>query len=412
MFKKLSEIISEILNRQNVKKTLISFLFLGIGSLLHFFMHSQISSYFGLDNYGYFSFFMAITAFLFPISTLGFSASSVNILPTLDTKATKNKFILLGLKITLLSILILALLFLTFELLGVFEDYNSYILFFSLFPLIALARYFQQIFRGLKKPIQSLLPEQILLPITVLVGMYIFSPSIKILVLLLVIGWSIATAYALFNIRNRIVFKQADKKVRKNWISRSLVMIVGTLASIFLFRIDIILIGIFMNPDDIGIYNACLKIALLIVFPLTALDNIGISILAERYKLGFLPFKRYFDKLQLASISLLIISCLIIILFKDIFFELFGIDGKYSYILYILIGGQIINGISGPVAYAMNILNKEKIRLIIVSIACLFAIVANMIFIPLFGLMGAAVTTAVIMIVQNAVMYYYVRLKS
>lgn len=399
------------LKNKNSKHFFASFLLLALGALLHFFMHSQISSYFGLEVYGYFSFFMAIIAFLFPISTLGFSASAVNILPTISDLKLRKEFVFLGLKITIVSVATLAISLVLLYVFGILEAYFKYLVFFVLFPLIALTRYFQQVFRGLKKSISSLLPEQILLPVVVLSAIYFLPSTLISLVVVMTAAWSIATVYSIVKIRKHVFFANSTKVQTRKWIKRSLLMIAGTLASIFLFRADVILVGFFMAPDNVGVYNACLKIAMLFVFPLGALNNIGISILAERFQQDRQSFVSYFDKLQLTSIGMMLLSCVILFALKDIFFNLFKIDTKYTYILYILVVGQVINGISGPVGYAMNIQNKEKTRLIIVTIACLVGVVSNLIFIPRYGLKGAAYTTAIIMIIQNTVMYYYARFR-
>ena len=72
----------------------------------------------------------------------------------------------------------------------------------------------------------------------------------------------------------------------------------------------------------------------------------------------------------------------------------------YSVMMLLCIG-QLVNALCGPVMYLLNMTGHEVIAQRTMLIAMLVNLMANIILIPLMGLMGAAIATSLSMVLWN-----------
>ena len=66
--------------------------------------------------------------------------------------------------------------------------------------------------------------------------------------------------------------------------------------------------------------------------------------------------------------------------------------------------GQLMNAIMGPVAFLLSMTGNEKIVAQIFGLTACLNILMNLLFIPLFGIQGAAVATTISVIIWNVVL--------
>ena len=89
---------------------------------------------------------------------------------------------------------------------------------------------------------------------------------------------------------------------------------------------------------------------------------------------------------------------------------LFGEEFKNGYLsLLILIVGQLVNALSGSVGYIMVMTGKQKQASIVFAISAALNIIMNLIFIPIFGIAGAAAARAASLILWNVTLVFYIR---
>jgi O-antigen/teichoic acid export membrane protein len=96
-------------------------------------------------------------------------------------------------------------------------------------------------------------------------------------------------------------------------------------------------------------------------------------------------------------VSIPILLCIII--FSTYLLSFFGSDytlAKNS--LIILASSQLFNSISGPSAIFLNMTGRQKSLNIILIIALLINVTLNVILIPILGMIGAALSTAISLI--------------
>jgi len=173
---------------------------------------------------------------------------------------------------------------------------------------------------------------------------------------------------------------------------------------------DTIILGYYNTSRDIGIYNICLKMSMSSSIVLFSINSIAAPKFSELYSAKkFVEFKNVI-KLSSKMIFWLSLPILLIIGFKaDFLLNIFGlefIEGKRA--LYVLLFGQFINVLCGSVGYILMMTNKQKIlrNIIVVSASLNFAL--NILLIPIYGILGAAIATTTSLILWNILSLLYV----
>ena len=114
-----------------------------------------------------------------------------------------------------------------------------------------------------------------------------------------------------------------------------------------------------------------------------------------------------------ASLGLVAFSipvCVGVILFGRFLLGLFGAEFTSGYgALVILLVGQLINSLAGPVGFLMTMTGHQKEVSFVTVICFLLNVLLNVALIPIWGMHGAAVATAVTIILFNLVLYILVQ---
>ncbi|MCH8332255.1 MAG: polysaccharide biosynthesis C-terminal domain-containing protein [Bacteroidetes bacterium] len=178
-------------------------------------------------------------------------------------------------------------------------------------------------------------------------------------------------------------------------------------------KADVLMLGMLSDVDSVGVYSIALRLSEMIAFFLFAFNVIMAPMISEYYSKG------QTDKLQgLMRVNARILLFLsipvivILILFGPFILSLFGSgftsgDGALS----ILVGGQFINIMAGSVGYLLLMTKNERLSVISMGTSTLINIILNAILIPLWNIEGAAIATAVSVIIWNVMMLYYAKTK-
>lgn len=176
---------------------------------------------------------------------------------------------------------------------------------------------------------------------------------------------------------------------------------------------SLLICGIWVEPSDLARLAMAQRTAMLASFVLLAINLVVSPRFASMYKLNdFLGIK----KLAISSVRLMILFTLPIVLiilsFPHILMGFFGdefISG--TYLLQILVFGQIINVLTGPVNNLLimtgNKVEMKKTMLIAGSVVVLL----NFILVPIYGVMGGAIATALAVCTQNLIAAWFVNRK-
>jgi O-antigen/teichoic acid export membrane protein len=169
------------------------------------------------------------------------------------------------------------------------------------------------------------------------------------------------------------------------------------LLEFFLAQADKILIGVYINARQVGIYTVAMTIVAFVPIALQSVNQIFSPIIADLHGRGEQELLgRLFQTLTKWILALTLPVAVVTIVFARPLMRIFGPDFEAGWIV-LVIGtlGQVINCGTGPVGYLL-LMSGNQGRLIRVQAAMTaITLVLNAILIPRWGITGAALSSAI-----------------
>jgi O-antigen/teichoic acid export membrane protein len=174
-----------------------------------------------------------------------------------------------------------------------------------------------------------------------------------------------------------------------------------------------LLIGMWASAVDVALFATALRTAMLTSFILIAVNAIAAPRFAEAFREQRMEDIR---AVALSSGRLMTLFALPVIIFMWVFapwiMGLFGAEFvQAANVLRILSFGQFINVITGSVGYLLQMTGNEVLLRNNMFISSAILVVGSAILIPLAGIIGAAIVTAVSIATQNLLCVYQVKKK-
>ena len=219
------------------------------------------------------------------------------------------------------------------------------------------------------------------------------------------------TAWMRFRVLSLELISAEAKYITREWLRFAvpMLLIVGT--HVIMNNTDVIMIGMMMDTSQAGIYSAAARLSSLVAVSL-GFVNMAISPYIVEYFIN----ERRVELQNFISMSVRIVALfavpifLLLMIFGKPALGLFGEEFKNGYLsMVILIVGQLVNALSGSVGYIMVMTGKQKQASIVFAISAALNIIMNLILIPFFGIAGAAVATAVSLILWNVLLAVHIR---
>lgn len=176
-----------------------------------------------------------------------------------------------------------------------------------------------------------------------------------------------------------------------------LVMLAGTITTSIYVNSDITMLGVFANDYNVGLYTASTKIYTVVKNILAAVYSVAVPALS--FNIGAHNWKKSKELYSniFGGISIILLPAVIGMFLLSS--ELMRVMGGSEYVeasisLKVLSLALLFAIYGGLITACLNIaLGREKENLISAVISALINIVLNLIFIPVFGINGAAITT-------------------
>ncbi len=386
--------------------------------MLSFFISVILARQLGPADYGIYAFaFSLVTLISVPVK-LG--------LPSLVTRETAKAFtsqewaIIKGVQfwanknVLIFSLIVLFLSFAVYFYRGEFNvKDNTIIIACILIPTIALANIRDASMRGLRYVLLSQVCETLLRPFLFLIFcilvFYLYdlkSPVSVITCQVVAAIFSLILGMLLLSKIKPSEIRDCDEVSisQSEWIRAAVPLAFISGMQIINMQSDILILGVFSNPHEVGIYKVIVTISTLVAFGLQAINMVVGPYFASLYH------ENNINKLQsIVSISSKMTFCIalpiFIILFsfgRELLSIVYGENYALGYIpLVILIAGQLINAFMGSVALLLNMTNHERDTIRGLSISVVSNIILNLLLIPKFGMIGAASSTTVTLFIWN-----------
>ena len=302
---------------------------------------------------------------------------------------------------------------------GVPEGYVPVLLWgLGLVPLVAWGNLQGAALTGLRKVVQGQLPENVLRPgillILLVAGILLwptFEPhALEAMVLTAVAGLlSLTIALGVLRFNRPAEWGSVRPVYRQRaWFAAvwPLSMVAGM--QVINRHTDILMLGFFVSADEVGVYRVAAQAAALVGFSLQIVNMVVAPHFARLHASGE---TERLQRLVTGSARLVLLgavpAALVLILAGDTVLSLlFGADyalGQTA--LVVLTIGQLVNAGVGSVALLLNMAGYEKETARGVLIAALINVPLNLLLIPLFGMTGAALATAISLVIWNFILW-------
>ena len=263
--------------------------------------------------------------------------------------------------------------------------------------------------QGLKEIAASVLTLSIIVPMLTCLVVIIFTPNYGINAA--VWGYLFANYIALlfgrwFWVKSTRVFAKfiADYD-RKELLSSSTPMFFVVIMNMVITWMPTLFLGVWESADNIGIFSAANRTAMLISFVLVAVNSIAAPKFAALYQQGRV---KELGLLARNSSKLMIIFALPVflffIVFPDLVMSIFGSEFETgALVLVILATGQFVNVVTGSVVYLLMMSGNERLMRNNLLFCLSIGLLINPWLISSYGIIGGAIGATFILSIQNII---------
>lgn len=290
---------------------------------------------------------------------------------------------------------------------------------FAVLPVNVLSNVRQSALRGLHRVVWGFLPDLVVLPVVLCVGVAVMrwgfprqaSP-------LFAVGAGVTASVVAFGVGAWLLGRALTREIReavpevraKEWGRALLPLMLVSAMYIVNSRTDQAMIGGIVGSAAVGVYAAAVRVADLVIFFIVATNAMLAPVAARLYA------KRDMEGLQrtvtltarwVAGLSLP--TALILLAGSSWILGIFGQEFKAGAVaLRWLCCGQIVNACAGSVALLLTTTGYERDALRGITLGAIVNVIGNAVLIPWRGIEGAAMATAASTVVWNVVLAVYV----
>ncbi|MDY7396191.1 flippase [Aureibaculum sp. 2210JD6-5] len=409
-----------------VKGGSINFLFYALNIVVVYLLSIFISKIYGPEVYGRFAIIKSLILILIIFSTLGLNTLAIKLSSNekyFNDGTFKSDFLVKSYAIIIITTVLISILILFNRQLfasNVFKD-NLLEDYFYLFPIIlisaVLLNYNSNLFKGqgrviLFSVISSFLPNIILL--TALYLIYKFSNQGEFyIVLCLALSYLFVLILSFFYVFPLKWDNVVTKVKAKSLLLRSYPMMISASMIYLIFSVDTIMLGMLETSENVGIYRIVSQVSSVISVFIIVLGTVVGPKISKLYANNEISeFKKL---IQNSSKILFYISFPLLILILIFAYQILGFFGtsyqKGHTSLIILSVCQFLFVVTGFVDIILNMTGHQKIFGKITIFTAALNITLNLIFIPKYGINGAAMATGFSIVLNNLIGLFYIKKK-
>lgn len=185
----------------------------------------------------------------------------------------------------------------------------------------------------------------------------------------------------------------------KEILRRSYPMSISLICFLIMQSTDVLVLGRYMDLSDVAYYSVAVKLTMIVALVLSSVNAVFAPKISELFALGDQAQLRLQIRSATRLIFILTAPVILIMIFGAThILDLFGPNyHQAGTALKILLAAQTINAMSGSVGVYMNMTGQERTFQRILMVAVVANVLLNVLLIPKFGLMGAAVATGISM---------------
>ena len=286
-------------------------------------------------------------------------------------------------------------------------------------PMIALGDMLDGTARAQGWPIRALGPTYILRPLFILVMMVVvwaLGYSINgVSALLCAVAATYFSSLIQFFVMNKnlnTAFADGGRTVEMGyWLRVAFPIFLVEGFFFLLVNADILMVGLLMTPEDVAIYYATVKTIAVVHFVFFAVKAGVANLFAARINdvdqsalrnLARRSASWSFWPSLFVGAAVLVAGPLLLALFGEAFTDGYPL-------MFIMVAGVVLRASIGPAESLLNMSGNQNICAVVIGCVLVVNIVFNFALIPIYGLYGAAIATAIATLLETLSLYYLVR---
>ncbi|MEP9387828.1 lipopolysaccharide biosynthesis protein [Mesorhizobium sp. KR9-304] len=406
------------------RMSVIAFIIRIVSAAIAFISQVFLARWMGSFEYGIFVLVWVTMVIAGNVSCLGFHTSVIRFVPEYREKGmlAELRGILIASRLFVLvaSTAIAAVGGLCVVLLAPhIESYYvvPFVLGFVCLPMIALSDVLQGLSRANSWAVFALSPTYLVRPVLILVLMAAalaagYRPDAKAALIVAIVATYLTTLWQFAGVTTRL-----DRKLPagprtmhfREWFVVSLPIFLVESFFFLLTNADVLMVGFFMEPDDVAVYFATVKTLALVHFVYFAVKA-GVAQRYAAYMHGdpgkLAAFAR--DTVSWTFWPSLAMAIVVLALGEPILW-LFGpgFDAGYP-LLFLLVVGVVARAAVGPCESLLTMTGNQNICAMVYAMTLVLNIGLSVLLIPAFGLWGAAIATTASMLFEAAALSFTV----
>lgn len=408
-----------VIKRQGIKQTLVTYIGIVIGAVNLLYIYPK---YLTEDEFGIIRFVNAAVGLALPFVMLGSASLVVRYFPNFKNEEKgHNGWLGFNMLLILTGFVIFLLFVFLFEDTiyefysdkpALYLEYLPYTLPFVLCMAILniLGRYCSNFYRIVIPPIFSNLLLKVALPTFVVI--YAFDIiSFNNLFQATALTYLVAVIATFVYIRYlkqfflKLNFAAYTQKLRKEMFTFGTYAFFGGMSSIIATQIDILMVGNITNLQKVATYTIAYFISDVIDVPRRALEGISSPLLSEAFKNNDqAKIKELYEKTALTQFVAGLIIFICIWASIDDLFEIIPNGEKYiegKYVVLILGIGTLIDQATGINTFVIGYSRFFRFNFWLIVLMAFINIGNNLLFIPIFSVLGAAIATMLSKFIYN-----------
>jgi len=412
-----------VIQKQSITGVIWSYVGVGLGFLTTAILFTRFLS---TEEIGLLRVLVSYSAVLAMFGSLGMNAVTTKMFPQFrDENAKHQGFLGMSLLVVLTGFVLSGIVYVLLKDMLIDNIGEGSILFIpyfytvvplSLFAILfgLLDSYYRMLFNAVKGIVFKEVYQRIaiiiflamfyfsLISFTELVWLYVFANAIPVISILITL-----IKEKKFHIVPRFDF--IDPILRKNIFSVAFFGILASFSARLVQTIDIIMVNEFLGLSLTGVYTISFFFGTLILIPIRTMAKIGTTVISEAWKKNDL--KTISEVYTKSSITLSVVGVLFFIGIWgniDNVFQLIGsnyIEGRFV-IFFIALANlfEVFVGLSGHI-----IVNSKyyKWQTYLLAIFTVIIVITNIILIPIYGIMGAALATFISKFIFSIMKYLF-----
>lgn len=216
----------------------------------------------------------------------------------------------------------------------------------------------------------------------------------------------VSTAVVFFTLFNKDFPDTSTKEYStKEIVNTSYPMALSAISYFLMQSVDVLFLGAFDSFESIAYYSVAVKLATVTSLALISVNIVIAPKIAKIYNdKNFPELKSMIRKATRINVLISLPILIILFSFSEFLLSMFGNSytlAKNAFL--ILLMSQFFNSISGPSALYLNMTGRQKILNLILLGSLINNVVLNLLLIPEFGMVGAALATAISFVVSKLI---------